>query len=71
MRGVWIPAFAGIQKQNSKMTKTSRNLYPGKQMERECLTKREKGETINGALRLARDVDKLTESINLTWIVYW
>ena len=51
MRGVWIPAFAGIQ--NSKMTKTSRNLYPGKQTERECLTKREKETTINGALRLA------------------
>ena len=54
----WIPAKAGIRSLNSKMTKASSNLYPDKQTERECLTKPEKGTTIDGALRLARNAMK-------------
>ena len=68
MRGVWIPAFAGIQ--SSKITKTNRNLCPGKQTERECLTKREKGTTINGALRPVAKRHEIAESNNLTWTEY-
>ena len=52
------------------MTKTSHNLYPGKQMGRECLTKRKKATTINGALRLAAKHHESTEPINLTWTEY-
>jgi len=35
-------------------------------MERECQTKREKGTTINGALRLATKCHESAEPINLT-----
>ena len=39
-------------------------------MERECLTKREKGTTINGSLRLAAKRHESAESVNLTWTEY-
>jgi len=68
VRGVRIPAKAEIQ--NSKMTKTSSNLYLDKQTERECLTKREKATAINGVLRLAAKRYESAESVNLIWTVY-
>jgi len=54
----------------AKQLKTSRKLYPGKQTERECLTKREKATTINGTLCLAAKRHGSAESVNLTWTEY-